>query len=149
MSLLDFIFPDQAQAVHLGEIADVARDMRRATAAKEAEENGNVYRIRGLDRRIAKLEGDVALLATINALLIRKYIEDTGKSPAELQQAIAAVDASDGVADGGLDTAELRRIAGLPPAAVAGAEVKGCCPDCGRVISKSLNRCLYCGGLPA
>ncbi len=149
MSLLDFIFPDQAQAVHLGDIADAAKSMRLSAAAKEADENSNVYRIKGLSRRVEKLENDLQLLSLINALLIKKYIQDTGKSLQDLQAEIKQVDASDGVVDGGLDTHELRRIVGIQAPAPTNADDTSHCPDCGRVMSKALGRCLYCGGKPA
>ena len=145
MSLIDFIFPQQAQAFHLSEIADASKDIRRHQTVKDAEENSNKFKISGIDRRITKLEGDVALLTMINALLIKKYIQDTGKSIDELQIEINKVDASDGEMNGGLDTDEFRKIIGLPIAKFGQVNDPKNCPDCGRVISINLNRCLYCG----
>lgn len=146
MSLIDFMFPEQAQASHLREIAQASRELQRQSASREAEENGNHYRIAGLDRRIKRLEGDVALLAALNALLIRKYVVDTGKTIDDLRREMQEVDASDGVVDGGFDTDELRALLGIraerPAPAIRSDER---CPDCSRILSKHLGRCLYCG----
>lgn len=146
MSLTDFLFPEQSQAAHLRTIAEASKDISRYQASRDAAEISNEWKINGLNRRINKLETDLATLSMINALLIRKYIADTGCTLERLQADMAEVDRSDGVVNGGLNTDELRRILGLKVAdSTASVPKSDRCHDCNRVLAKNLTHCMYCG----
>lgn len=149
MSLFDFLFPQQAQAMHLREIADASRDVGQATRAREVDEDNNRLRIATLARRVERLENDLALSGMVNALLIRRYIQDTGKTLEQLRAEMAEVDRADGVEDGGFDGNEMRKLLGLPLAEPAAPQAKGCCRDCGRKVITGHAVCLYCGGAVA
>jgi hypothetical protein len=146
MSLFDFVFPEQAQASHLRDLAESGRDVASAMRAKEVEELGNRAKLGVLLRRVERLENDMALSSMINALLIRKYIADTGKNLEQLRAEMAEVDRSDGVVDGGFDTGELRRLLGLPLAEIDPPVEQRQCRDCGRKVITQHQHCLYCGG---
>lgn len=146
MSLFDFLFPQQAQAMHLRDIASTSSKASYAMRAKEIDEHGNRRRLGVLARRVEKLENDLALTAMVNALLVKRYLADTGKNLEQLRAEIAEVDRSDGVEDGGFDSDEMRRLLGLPVAEVAAEDGPGLCRDCGRKVLTGHKRCLYCGG---
>ena len=101
MSIFDFIFPEQAQASHLRDIADSSSKIANSMRNKEANESNSVVKITVLQRRIGKLEDDVAMLSMINTLLIKKYIKDTGYSVEKLRAELAEIDKLDGGQGGG------------------------------------------------
>jgi hypothetical protein len=148
MSIFDFVFPQQAQAGHLGDIARTSAKLASSLQSKEANETTNVVKITVLQRRIGKLENDVAMLSMVNALLIKKYIADTGSSPEQLRAALAEIDRLDGVQDGGFDTSDMRTMLGLPVQdASATSAKKERCADCGRKVLTQTGICLFCGGV--
>ena len=58
MSIFNFLFPEQAQAMHLREIAEASNDMFSANFSDNIRENENKQQIGGLERRVKKLEED-------------------------------------------------------------------------------------------
>jgi hypothetical protein len=98
VSLFDFFFPEQAQAVHLRRLADAARRKpRSASTGAKAH-----------DKRIADLEDDVGFLALILATLLQKVEEKGLVSRDEVRAALAELDDQDGVRNGKLDVEVLR-----------------------------------------
>jgi hypothetical protein len=126
------------------------RTEERVRLSLEAADSANQRRLKGQERRIRKLEADVAMLSLVNALLIRKFMADTGKTKEEIRQELAELDLQDGVEDGGLDTDELRRIVDLPldeteePRQSPVKKIARC-PRCDRILVAKQGRCMYCG----
>lgn len=126
------------------------RTEERVRLSLEAADSAQQRRMKGQERRIRKLEADVAMLSLVNALLIRKFMADTGKTKEDLRQELAELDLQDGVEDGGLDTDELRRIVDLPrdesvePQQSPMKKVPRC-PRCDRILVANQGRCMYCG----
>ena len=149
MTLFDHIFPEQAQALHLRDIAERIGDATRASQAREIDESNNAFRIAGLERRLKQLEDDSGLLALLLAVVMKKLCEKTDLTYQDVLAEVAAVDASDGKADGRLDVAALRALLGLPQPDVAVPGRDQVCADCRRVMLNGRTRCLYCGGLAA
>lgn len=116
----------------------------------EAADSANQRRMKGQERRIRKLETDVAMLSLVNTLLIRKFMADTGKTKEEIRQELSELDLQDGVEDGGLDADELRRIVDLPrdeteePRQSPVKKVARC-SRCDRILVAKQGRCMYCG----
>jgi nanoRNase/pAp phosphatase (c-di-AMP/oligoRNAs hydrolase) len=148
MSIFDFIFPEQAQASHLRDIADSSSKIANSMRNKEANESNSVVKITVLQRRIGKLEDDVAMLSMINTLLIKKYIKDTGYSVEKLRAELAEIDKLDGGQGGGFDTGSMRKMLGIPlHDGNATPAMKERCKDCGRKVLTQSGICLYCGGV--
>lgn len=126
------------------------RTEERLRLSLEAADSANQRRLKGQERRIRKLETDVAMLSLVNALLIRKFMADTGKTKEEIRQELAELDLQDGVEDGGLDADELRRIVDLPldeteePRQSPVKKIARC-PRCDRILVAKQGRCMYCG----
>lgn len=145
MALFDFMFPEISQATHLGNIAEAAQTIANDVRRKEVREAVANDKVSYLQRRVKRLENDMAMLAMVNALLLKKYIRDTGKSPDELHAELRQVDLSDDVADGGLDTNDLRRLLGIELQDPLNGPSTGECPECGRQILTRRPQCLFCG----
>lgn len=88
------------------------------------------------------------MLSMLNVLLVRKYVADTGKTPNDLQMEVKQIDDLDGTNDGGLDCDELRKLLGITLPIALQNSASHVCPDCNRVLSVNLKRCLYCGYVP-
>jgi hypothetical protein len=80
-----------------------------------------------------------------NVLLVRAYVQQTGRSLEQLREEIRAIDDLDGYLDGGIDTDELRTIMGLRTAASPSVTPGHLCQDCGRQLRAQAASCLYCG----
>lgn len=145
MSLFDFIFPEQAQAMHLREIAESARGLGIEKSRSNDESWANTLTQKQLNRRIKQLEDDKSLLTLVITILLKDYISKNKISPHQLQDLVKSIDNSDGVADGGLDIDELRNILGMEKIKFDSSSNIQICPDCNRAISQLQGKCLYCG----
>jgi hypothetical protein len=98
MSLYDFFFPEQAQATHLRRIAEqqgfaVARN-RRASVNLEA--------------RVRALENDLGYVTSVLGSVLDNLDAKGVVTRQDLKEAMAVLDAIDGVQDGKLDINVLR-----------------------------------------
>ncbi|MBK1791623.1 hypothetical protein [Persicirhabdus sediminis] len=97
MSLLDFFFPDVAQATHLRRIADQSSlsstQQRIASMQQQARSGVN-------EQRIANLENELAEMCLMVESLIEVLEDKQVLSRSELAQKVHEVDARDGVIDG-------------------------------------------------
>jgi hypothetical protein len=99
MSLMDFFFPEQAEAMHLRSIASSMR-RRNRTERRSVRKAGDI-------------EEDVGVLALALLSLIGSLVEKGVISEEELRAHIRRVDEADGVADGQLTPDVLRGALGL------------------------------------
>ena len=117
MSLFDFFFPEQAQAMHLRSIrgslgkstAPKASASRRSGPAPSSPKM--TEDVAALQERVAALENDVGTLSLVAAALIRALGDKDIASRAELQEYMAELDLLDGARDGQVDIAALRALA--------------------------------------
>ena len=103
MDLLDFLYPQQAQAQRLREIAQT---LRESNASKKSS-----------SRLESKLQEDVNTLALVCMGLVATLVEKGLITELDLQMHLRAVDGLDAVDDGGLDPNVLRGALGMkkPP----------------------------------
>ncbi|MCA8916870.1 MAG: hypothetical protein KDB90_15865 [Planctomycetes bacterium] len=99
MDLLDFLYPQQAQAARLREIAQT---LRESNAAKGAT-----------NRETARIQADVNTLALVCMGLVATLVEKGVITELELQMHLQAIDGLDAVADEGLDPDVMRGALGL------------------------------------
>ena len=104
MSLFDFFFPEQAQAMHLRSLAaqnsQEAMGLRREQMSAQRQEQRNRILIGTAEEQIEKLEGELAQSCLVIEGLI-ELLEESGVCTREaLQERVAAIDVRDGVADG-------------------------------------------------
>ncbi len=104
MSLFDFVFPEQAQAVHLRTLAE---NSQREAMSQRAAETAERLRMRQVSRlktktddRVEKLENQLAQSALIIESLVTLLDEKGVVSRDELKERVARIDAEDGVIDG-------------------------------------------------
>ncbi len=104
MSLFDFFFPDQAQAMHLRTIAENtqadALGLRSIHAAEERDRRRALRLNSKTDDRVAVLENELAQSALVIESLITLLEEKKLISRAELKARVAEIDTADGVLDG-------------------------------------------------
>lgn len=101
MSLLDFFFPEQAQAAHLRTLAQRSRRNDRSRAV-------NAANTRKLEQRVEQLERDLGFTALLLASL-KAHLEENGSIDREgLRALIDEFDLMDGEGDGQLDLNVLR-----------------------------------------
>lgn len=110
MSLFDFFFPDQAQAVHLRTIAEnTQREVfrRRASEITEQMRMKQATRLKTkLDDRLGELENQLAQSALVIEALITQLEDKKLISRDELKARVAEIDAADGVLDGRITPSE-------------------------------------------
>lgn len=104
MSLFDFVFPEQAQAVHLRTLAENSQREAMSRRAAETAERLQMRQVSRLnsksDDRIGKLENELAQSALIIESLVALLHEKGVVSRDELKERVARIDAEDGVIDG-------------------------------------------------
>ena len=101
MSLFDFFFPEQAQAVHLRTIAERGSSSSRRRKSSDS---------RKLKKRVEDLEDDVGYIALVLGALLHKLDEKGHVTRDEAREVIAELDGLDGVQDGKLDVSILKGI---------------------------------------
>lgn len=97
MSLFDFLFPEQAQASHLRQLAEsnkVANTQARLARSRQQKTHSSS------EVRIKDLEDEVAQLTITIEALLEKLSDDGSLTRSELAQKIAEIDARDGIIDG-------------------------------------------------
>ncbi len=105
MSYFDFIFPEQAEAMHL----------RSLVAAVNAQTRSHIRR----GKTSAQLESDMGTLALLLMALIGKLQQKGVLTQEELLASLKEVDLMDGAADGALDPTALRVKLGLAKPTIA------------------------------
>jgi hypothetical protein len=104
MSLFDFFFPEQAQAMHLRTIAETTqREIFRNRAAEITENLKRKQAVRLKtkgDNRIGELEDQLAQSALVIESMIALLEEKKLMTRAELRARVADIDSADGVVDG-------------------------------------------------
>ncbi len=104
MSLFDFIFPEQAQAVHLRTLAENSQREAMSQRAAETAERLQMRQVSRLnsktDDRVEKLENELSQSALIIESLVALLHEKNVVSREELKERVAGIDAADGVIDG-------------------------------------------------
>ncbi len=100
MSLFDFFFPEQAQAVHLRSIAASARSEQSQRSREIFDRRRESFRAAGPDQRVEKLQRDLEQSALVIESLIGLLEEKKVLTRQECQLRIAQIDSSDGVIDG-------------------------------------------------
>lgn len=104
MSLFDFLFPEQAQAVHLRELAANSHQQAAALRAQQyaaEKKQREVVRLNSkTDDRVIELENELAQSALVIESLIHLLEEKKLISREELRQRASEIDAADGVIDG-------------------------------------------------
>jgi hypothetical protein len=152
MSFFDFFFPEQAQAHHLRRIASGMQSQSRRRRRERVRHGAMQDKLEAIEFRLDELERDNTVLGLVSMALFKKLCDTTDLSLVEFQNILKEVDKLDGVEDGRIDMAELRRVFGIEEPVPPGARDKAgapLCRDCGRPILKSRKRCAYCGGEPA
>lgn len=104
MSFFDFIFPDQAQAMHLRTLAEQSEAATHSAHQKrlrEARERRiKKARARNADQRIEELESELAEAGLVVEALI-EILEESGTTTREaIGQRVRDIDARDGTVDG-------------------------------------------------
>lgn len=97
MSLFDFLFPEQAQASHLRQLAEsnsLANTQARLNRVRQRQTQ------RSSEARIKELETEVSQLAITIEALLEKLSEDNSLTLSDVAKKIAEIDARDGVIDG-------------------------------------------------
>jgi hypothetical protein len=97
MSLFDFFFPDQAQALHLRRLAEST-----SFSATQARINGSrdLNAQMSMKKRIDELENEVGQLTMIIEALLESISERSILSKEDLARKIGEIDARDGTIDG-------------------------------------------------
>jgi len=98
MSLYDFFFPEQAQASHLRRIAE--QQGFAATRHRRVSVN--------LEARVRALENDLGYVTLVLSSVLDKLDTKGVVTRQDLKEAMAVLDAIDGVQDGKLDINVLR-----------------------------------------
>jgi hypothetical protein len=110
MDLLDFLYPQQAQAARLREIAQTMRESNAAS--------------RSTNRATLQVQEDVNTLALVCMGLVATLVEKGVITELELQMHLRALDGLDAVADEGLDPNVMRGALGLKKPAPAPKRAK-------------------------
>lgn len=104
MRLLDFFFPEEAQAAHLRTLAEAGQQQAVALRAQQyAEEQQRRQAVRlnsKAEDRVAELESELAQSVLVIEALISLLEEKTLLTREELRQRAEQIDSADGVADG-------------------------------------------------
>jgi hypothetical protein len=112
MSLFDFLFPEQAQAMHLRELAATNSQqiaMLRSQQYNEQMRTKHAVRLESkADTRVKELELELAQSALVIESLISLLEQKNVLTREELKQRTAQIDAEDGVVDGRITPAEER-----------------------------------------
>ncbi|MBM80779.1 MAG: hypothetical protein CMJ78_09315 [Planctomycetaceae bacterium] len=103
MDLIDFFYPQQAQAHHLRRMANAAHFAPRAQASFSASQA----------QETAELKEEVRFLSMILAVILKRLAETKTMSLADVQDLVDEVDGLDGVANGGLEPNVLRGLLGV------------------------------------
>jgi len=100
VSLFDWFFPEQAQAIQLRRIAEQHQSVDRSRSRESA----------GADYRLSRLEEHLGFVALVVGSLMEKLERSGVVSRRELREAIAELDELDGIRDGRLDLAYLQEL---------------------------------------
>jgi hypothetical protein len=100
MSLFDFFFPEQAQAVHLRSIAQSARSQDFQRSKEIFEKRRESFRDARPDQRVEKLQRELEQSALVIESLISLLEDKKILTRQECQLRIAQIDSADGVVDG-------------------------------------------------
>lgn len=157
MSMFDFFFPEQAEAMHLRDISEQMRvrrvheehDSRRS---RRQEENLGALegRLRSLETRVHELEDENAVLGLLTMSLIKVLAEKNSITMKDVFDQVKAVDALDGKADGKVDLSALRMMFGLEVGSSEETETAPDptadweCPSCHHMNAAARRWCLYC-----
>jgi len=110
MSMFDFFFPEQAQAMHLRTIAESGRSNSLYVRSKQIAENNlqrQALRLRSkTDERVAELEKELGQSALVIEALITLLEEKGVVARDELKVRVADIDSADGVVDGRITPSE-------------------------------------------
>ena len=104
VSLFDFFFPEQAQAIHLRTLTTQnsreALGLRREHVSHQRQEQRNRILIGEAEEQIEKLELELAQSCLVIEGLIELLEEGDVFTREALQERVTAIDVRDGVADG-------------------------------------------------
>jgi len=104
MSLLDFLFPEQAQAAYLRDLAETNRyqaEVIQANRYAEEKQRREAVRLNSkTDDRVKELENELAQSALVIESLIGLLEEKGVLSREDLKKRAQEIDAADGVIDG-------------------------------------------------
>jgi hypothetical protein len=103
MSFFDFIFPQEAQAAHLRQIAQVQTLQFQRQRLQELQKHRAEMAQNGqLEARIEEIECDVGQIALAFEALLELLEESGALTREKLSSRVREIDARDGVADGKL-----------------------------------------------
>ena len=105
MDMLDFFFPEQAQASHL---RNISRTMTSSAAASSSASAFARRNESGLD----ELRSDVQFLTLVIAAILKRLAEQETMSLGDVSDLLGEIDGLDGFSDGGLQPDVLRGILG-------------------------------------
>lgn len=104
MDFLNLFFPQQAQAIHLREIAEAtqhqASTLQQERFQRERQRREDESRVAGMEQRMAQLERDVGQAGLVIEALLELLEESKTLNRQLVAERTAAIDARDGVVDG-------------------------------------------------
>ncbi|MCU0718478.1 MAG: hypothetical protein MUC83_02145 [Pirellula sp.] len=117
MSFFDFLFPEQAQAMHLRRLADQQSGSRSNLFASGEGADGNSYRMFELEERLLRLEKDLGFVSLVLGGVLTSIEQKGVATRSDVWDAIRKVDGMDNFQDGKLDIDVLRQWGNQPPEA--------------------------------
>lgn len=109
MSFFDFLFPEQAQAMHLRRLADQQSRSHAHSSVNDAEADEHSYRIYELEERVLHLEKDLGFVALVLGGILTTIEQKGVATRSDIWDSIRQVDGLDDFQDGQLDIDVLRR----------------------------------------
>lgn len=109
MSFFDFLFPEQAQAMHLRRLADQQSRTRSNSFVNSEGADENVYRIYELEERVLHLEKDLGFVALVLGGILTTIEEKGVATRSDIWDSMRKVDGLDDFQDGQLDIDVLRQ----------------------------------------
>lgn len=102
MDLIDFFFPEQAQAAHLRRIANRSGSSNRSVTLPDPQAG-----------EIAELRQELKFLTLVVTTILKRLSETQTLSLDDVQDMLTEIDGLDGMSDGGLDPGVLRGLLGV------------------------------------